>query len=227
MKEIAVDRRQICNYIREKMSDFSKYPVEVVNTEYHHCTLYGDGLSIVMNGILTLSELNRLGVKKYSNDQLKRLSIVDSHVNGIDGISLAVMGLKDLYDNEEEYCPYCNNRLDFLIDSRVHAHRIATNYGNEYISYENIENSMIKAIDIRLLCYIKEKENNIEKLTNDEYIKIIEKYNHIRSIANAIVKQKLDIIMRENSDFKNTNLDLEKIVDSPRLVLRNAEYALK
>jgi hypothetical protein len=227
MKEIAVDRRQICDYIREKMSDFSKYPVEVVNTEYHHCTLYGDGLSIVMNGILTLSELNRLGVKKYSNDQLKRLSIVDSHVNGIDGISLAVMGLKDLYDNEEEYCPYCNNRLDFLIDSQVHAHRIATNYGNEYISYENIENSMIKAVDIRLLCYIKEKENNIEELTNDEYIKITEKYNHIRSIANVIVKQNFDIIMRENSEFKNTYLDLEKIVDSPKLVLRNAEYALK
>ena len=75
--------------------------------------------SIVKHGILSMKDLHNSGINIYSLDALERASNHLSHINGNDGISLAVVGLTDLYKDEDEYDPYKLECVDFVVDDSV------------------------------------------------------------------------------------------------------------
>ena len=220
MEDIAIEDKYIFEYVNDRLMYFINSTVDINNARYHHCSHYEDSLSIIKNGILTLSDLHQLKIKVFSPEELKKFSVTDSHINGIDGVSLAVMGLTDLYENEEEYIPYCINNIDLIIDSRVSANRSSLHFGNEYVSHGSISNKMIRAVDIRLFEYINERLRHPEKINANEYFKIIEKYNFVREIAKEIIQLDLDTKIRENSTSSNINLDLEKLSSTPKLTLK-------
>ena len=220
MEKIAIEDKYIFEYVKNNLIYFVDSTADIANAKYHHSTYYKDALSIIKNGILTLSDLHRLGIKNFSPEELQKFSVTDSHINGIDGVSLAVMGLNDLYENEEEYSPYYSDNVDLIVDSSVSANRMAIHYGNEYISNSSISKEMIRAVDIRLFEYINERMRHPEKINDIEYFKIIEKYNYIREIAQEIMQLDLNIKIRENSTSSNINLDLEKISSMPKLTLK-------
>ena len=220
MEDIAIEDKYIFEYVKYSLMYFINSSVDIAYAKYHRCSHYENSVSIIKHGILTISDLRQLKIKEFSPEALKNFSVTDSHINGIDGVSLAVMGLNDLYENEEEYIPYCINNIDLIIDSRVSANRRTNHYGNEYISHGSISNKMIRAVDIRLFEYINERMRHPEIINDIEYYKIIEKYNYIREIAQEIIQLDLDIRIRENSDFSMMNLDLERISTSPKLTLK-------
>ena len=49
---------------------------------------------------------------------------------------------------------------------------------------------------------------------------ILKKYNHLKNIALEIKKQNLDIPLREMSENSIFELDLNKLVNQPKLVLK-------
>ncbi|MBR3140629.1 MAG: hypothetical protein IKF11_07180, partial [Methanobrevibacter sp.] len=93
----------------------------VENAKYHHTTKYKDASSVCKYGILTLEDLNKRGIRNDSPEFIRRMDDIDSHINGADGISLAVVGLKDLTRDEFEYNPFEPTRVDFLVSSDVRA----------------------------------------------------------------------------------------------------------
>ena len=103
-----------------------------------------------------MEDIKKLGIKEYTPELLEIMKDTESHINGIDAISLAIVGLDDLYPNEDEFNPYSPETVDFLIDSQVQASRSAIHYGNEYLAKESIALDNIKSADIRLLEYISE-----------------------------------------------------------------------
>ena len=198
------------------INSFKVKSIEVNNSIYHHNTSYADASSVLKYGILTVSELNRLGIKKYSSKTLKAWSDTDSHINGIDSISLSVVGLTDLYPSEDEY-DSCNPILvDFNISSDIRAYRTTLHYGNEFLCKNSIEIDKLRAVDVRLLNLIKlissQKSNNSVR-------NLIDSYNCLKNIALAIKESNLDIPFREMSSG-NLTMDIDKVSNTPKLILK-------
>ena len=143
------------------------------------------------------------------------------HVNGCHGISLAVMHL-DLSRNEFEYDPFSEKLVDFLIASDITARRVTTNYGNEYITDDSICTDKFKAIDIRLLSFVKSirEERNVEAFSSSVN-ELIENYNKLRDIARLLKDMKLSIPLREMSFYDNTALDIDKMYDMPKVKVKS------
>lgn len=212
MKEIKLEEKYILEYIKYMISSFKMKPIEVNNAKYHHNTSYSNAQLVLKHGILSVSELNRLGIKKYSPEILNLWSDIESHINGIDSISLSVVGLTDLYEDEFEYNPFSPTDVDLNISSDIRAGRSSIHYGNEFLCREKIGVDKIKSIDIRLLQLI-EKEKNFP-------IKdIISRYNFLRDIALTIKENNLDIPFREMSN-DNYALDIVKVSEMPKLILK-------
>ena len=105
MNEIIIKEKYILEYIRNMLYACS-YAIKNIDDnayQYHHNTAYEYAPSIIKYGILSIEELNSLGIRSYSKDYLKFIDDIESHVNGKDGISLSVTGLTDLYKDEDEY----------------------------------------------------------------------------------------------------------------------------
>lgn len=212
MKKIILEEKYILEYIKDMISSFKMKPLEVNNARYHHNTSYEDAPLTLIHGILSISKQNSLGIKKYSSKILNLFSDIESHANGIDKISLSVVGLTDLYENEFKYDPFSPLNVDLNISSKINAQRFTMNYGNEFLCYNDIEVDEIKAVDIRLLELIQKREYiSIEDIIN--------KYNCLKDIALTIKKQNLDIPFREMSN-DNSTLDIDKISNMPKLILK-------
>lgn len=212
MKEIKLEEKYILEYIKYMISSFKTKSIEVNDAKYHHNTSYSNTPLVLKHGILSVSELNRLGIKQYSPEILNLLSDIESHINGIDSISLSVVGLTDLYSHEFEYNPFNPIEVDLNISCNIKVGRSTLHYGNEYLCYENIGVDKIKSIDIRLLKLL-EKEKNFP-------IKdIINKYNLLRDIALSLKENNLDIPLREMSN-DNSALDITKVSEMPKLILK-------
>ena len=141
---------------------------------------------------------------------------ISSHVNGI---SLSVVGLTDLYKDEDEYDPFIPIYVDFIISSDVVAYRNTTNYGNEFVSMSHISNRFIRAVDFRLLTLINELldsklEGNTEKVNM-----ILAKFNALTKVCENMKKANLDAYVRELS-LKESFLDYEKLAKNPYLKLK-------
>lgn len=207
---ISVDEKNIKEFVNDSISSITLGKRNIENDRYHHNCSYSDAPSIIKNGILSLYDINRLGIKKFSADFLKYVSDIESHINGSDAISLAVVGLTDLYPDEDEYNPFNPELVDFVLSDEIKASRSTINYGNEFLSFKPIFIEKFKAIDIRLRDYLKK--------TND-YKRVIAMYEDLRRIAIAMKDANLDIPLREMSDG-NCCIDIDKAINMPKILIK-------
>ena len=219
MNNILLEERYILEYIKDILHETKKGSSIVNNAKYHHNTDYSDASSICKHGILTMLDLKKLGIKNYTDEFLQKMDDIESHINGIDAVSLSIVGLKDLYPNEEEYNPFNPTQVDFLISDEIKAGRSSVHYGNEFLSYCSIETDKIRSVDIRILKLIELIEKGF--YTNNLSIQnVIDKYNHLKSIALIMKLYELNIPLREMSYQDNSSLDIDKLSSTPRLVLK-------
>lgn len=210
---ILIEEKNSLEYITDMMSSFKIKSIEVNNAKFHHNTSYKTTSLILRYGILSLSEINKLGLRKYSKEFLDRMSDTDSHINGIDEISLSVVGLKDLDPKKFEYNPYNPSVVDLVISSDIKARRSTNHYDNEFLCLDSISNDKIKSVDVRLI-------KLIEKSKNTDSIKdIIEKYNLLRDIAQSIKELNLEMPLRDMSN-ENLTIDIDKASKAPKLILK-------
>lgn len=220
-KNIYLEEKELEEYIEDMFNDFSIKPVYVDSAMYHHNSSYNYSSSIINNGILTLNELNKRGIRKASKEHLELMSDINSHVNGIDGVSLSVTGLTDLYRNEEEYDPLNMFYVDFLVSDEVRACRMSINYGNEFVCFSSIEPEMIKSVDIRLLKYLKCIFKKGSYYYKDQYLTdLVNDYNCLKQISLALKQKHLDIPLRDMSQEDLVMLDIDKIIKTPSIVLK-------
>ena len=215
MESILLEKKHALEYIKKSLYSLKKEFVVIDNAKFHHNTSYKNAPSICKYGILTLSDLKKIGIDNYSESFLNILNDTESHVNGIHSVSLSIPGLKDIRHDEFEYNPFLEDKVDFLIDSNVHALRSSTHYGNEYLVNRSILTSEIKSIDIRLLYLIEKKlnDNDIQELVN--------KYNYLREISKVLVKDNLKISLREMSFSDNFSIDSDELSSYPKLILKH------
>ncbi len=163
MNEKIIREKYALEYIKDILSTYSYALKNVDDAKYHHNAPYKDARFIIKYGILSMEEINKLGIKSYSEEDLNLMDDIESHVNGKDGVSLSIVGLTDLYKDEEEYNPFMPNVVDFLIDNNIKAFRNTIHYGNEFVSESKITSDKIKSADIRLVKYIDSlpKKDNI------------------------------------------------------------------
>lgn len=219
MNNILLEEKYVLEYIKNILDDVKRGTTIVNDAKYHHNTAYCDAASVCEHGILSLRDLNKLGIKNYSEELLQKMDDIESHVNGNSAVSLSVVGLDDLYLDEYEYDPYMPNLVDFLVSSEVQAGRTATHYGNEFLSYKSIENDKLKSVDIRMLKLVELIENGY---SSNKYStqSAIEKYNYLKNIALTMKKLQLDIPLREMSYQDNSSMDIDKLSTVPTLVLK-------
>ena len=222
MEKILLDERHVLDYVEDNIIRCLSERVEVYDDKFHHNTKYKDALSIIKNGILSPSELSKLGIDVYSDEVLSVMGDIESHANGSESISLAVVGLTDLMPDEFEYNSFSEKLVDFLIASDITARRVTTNYGNEYITDDSICTDKFKAIDIRLLSFVKSirEERNIEAFSSSVN-ELIENYNKLRDMARLLKDMKLSIPLREMSFYDNTALDIDKMYDMPKVKVKS------
>lgn len=209
-----LETKFIKEYIEDTLSSNLYRGSEIKKARYHHNSHYDRVPSILKNSILSIRKLQELKLIQLTEKQMEILDDSTSHINGIDGISLSVVGLDDLSKNEEEYNPFHSHYVDFIISNEVCARRCTRHYGNEYIAQEPIELSHIKAIDFRLLQFMQEQYVNISDFLYEDFIA---KYNTIIKVAKRIKSKNLDIMIREMS-HSSRNLDIEKVSKLPYLV---------
>ena len=121
MNEVIIKEKYVLKYIRDMLYACS-YAIKNKGDktyQYHHNTAYEYAPSIIEHGILSMEELNSLGIRSYSKEYLNFIDDIESHVNGKDGISLSVTGLTDLYKNEDEFDPCQSDIVDFLVDENI------------------------------------------------------------------------------------------------------------
>ena len=222
MEKILLDERHVLDYVEDNIIRCLSERVEVYDDKFHHNTKYKDALSIIKNGILSPSELSKLGIDVYSDEVLSVMGDIESHANGSESISLAVVGLTDLMPDEFEYNPFSEKLVDFLIASDITARRVTTNYGNEYITDDSICTDKFKAIDIRLLSFVNSirEERNVEAFSSS-INELIENYNKLRDMARLLKDMKLSIPLREMSFYDNTALDIDKMYDMPKVKVKS------
>ena len=216
MNEKIIREKYALEYIRDILSTYSYALKNVDNAKYHHNAPYKDAPLIIKYGVLSMENINKFGIRSYSEDDLILMDDRESHVNGRNGVSLSIVGLTDLYAGEEEYDPFTTEMIDFLIDNNIRAFRSTIHYGNEFVSEGKITSDKIKSADIRLIKYIqdllKKGRGNIEDAVN--------KYNNFILMSKEIINSNKDIQIREMSDGFNKTIDTLKISEEPRLILK-------
>ncbi len=208
MNKINFNTNETVDYIADRLYTVRQELLTIKDAKFHHNTSYQNAPLVCEHGILTLLDLNKLGIRNDSLEMLERLNDNESHINGNNGVSLSVVGLTDLYKDEFEYDPFNPKFVDILLSSQVRAYRNSRHYGNEYISSKSIEVDKIKAIDVRMLEYI-DKCNDKEEL--------IDMYNNLIEVARIISNNNLDIQLREMSYSDNFSLSTTKLALSKKL----------
>lgn len=219
MSYIELDDEHLIEYITDMISTFRENVLYVQNARYHHTTKYKDAASVCKYGILTLEDLNRWGIRNDSPEFIRRMDDIDSHINGADGISLAVVGLPDIYPDEHEYNPYEPTRVDFLVSSDVRARRVSTHYGNEFIHTGSINLADIESVDIRILELIR-KSQEIGIGIPHSLLKEI--YNYLIEISIALTNNGYNIPLREMSEYEGYKLNLVKASKTEKIKIKQA-----
>jgi len=221
MNKVVLKEKYILEYIKNMLYTYS-YSIKNMqddNYQYHHNTDYEYAPSIIKYGILSMEDINNMGIKSYTEEDLKLMDDTESHINGKDGISLSIVGLTDLYRDEIEYDPYKPSSVDFLIDENVKTFRNTIHYGNEFISERKISTDKIISADIRIMEYI----NNLEENDKESIINAVTKYNQIIEMAKEIVKSESNMQIREMSEGVNRKIDVGKMSEMPKLLIKNKD----
>ena len=180
MSDIKLDRCDVVDYVKNTLDNSKTNFDHVTGAKYHHNTKYCDASSVIRFGILTMSELNRLKLRHDSPESLKIMNDTLSQVNGLNGVSLAVTGLDDLYPDEDEFDPFLSDAVDFRIADTLSPRpgRDSTKYGNEFIYPGVVRPEEFRAIDIRILEYIEQLENNVSNMGSRSIEELKNNYNN-------------------------------------------------
>lgn len=216
MDKMIIREKYALEYIKDTLSTYSYALKNVDGAKYHHNAAYKDAPLIIRHGILSMEEINKLGIRSYSEEDLTLMDDRESHVNGRNGVSLSIVGLTDLYRGEEEYNPFMDSVVDFLIDNNIKAFRNSIHYGNEFVSENKITSDKIKSADIRLIKHIE----SLSKRNDIDIIDIVNKYNNLILMSKEIISGNKNIQIREMSDNFNRTIDTLKISEEPRLILK-------
>lgn len=220
MSDIKLDRCDVVNYVKTTLDNSKTNFDEVTDAKYHHNTKYCDASSVIRLGILTMSELNKLKLRHDSPESLKVMNDTLSQVNGLDGVSLAVTGLDDLYPDEDEFDPFLSDAVDFRIADTLSPRpgRDSTKYGNEFIYRGIIKPEEFRAIDIRILEYIEQLENNVSNMGSRSIEELKNNYNNLLDMLKVLKDANLDVPVRET--FGGFSIDKEKMSECPRIVIK-------
>lgn len=220
MSDIKLDRCDVVNYVKNTLDNSKTNFDEVTDAKYHHNTKYCDASSVIRLGILTMSELNKLKLRHDSPESLKVMNDTLSQVNGLDGVSLAVTGLDDLYPDEDEFDPFLSDAVDFRIADTLSPRpgRDSTKYGNEFIYRGIIKPEEFRAIDIRILEYIEQLENNVSNMGSRSIEELKNNYNNLLDMLKVLNDANLDVPVRET--FGGFSIDKEKMSECPRIVIK-------
>lgn len=221
MQRIILESEHVLDYVEDNITSCLTGKVIVEDDKFHHNTKYKDAISVIENGILTPSELNKLGIEGFDNDTIKAMDDIESHANGSESISLAVVGLQDLHPDEFEYNPFSIKQVDILITSEIRARRISTNYGNEFLSDESIDVDKFRAIDTRLLAFVQTIKDKVNEESFDNSVsELLHNYNKLRDIAYLLKRKKLDVPLREMSGNEALAIDVDKIASMPKVKIK-------
>ncbi len=220
MSDIKLDRCDVVNYVKNTLNNSKTNFDEVTDAKYHHNTKYCDASSVIRLGILTMSELNKLKLRHDSPESLKVMNDTLSQVNGLDGVSLAVTGLDDLYPDEDEFDPFLSDAVDFRIADTLSPRpgRDSTKYGNEFVYRGIIKPEEFRAIDIRILEYIEQLENNVSNMGSRSIEELKNNYNNLLDMLKVLKDANLDVPVRET--FGGFSIDKEKMSECPRIVIK-------
>lgn len=219
MENVILEKKEVLDYVETSIEDVISTPIEVIDDKFHHNTRYEDTISIVENGILSGKEQNKIGL--ISDETLELFDDTESHANGSESISLAVVGMTDLNPDEFEYNPFCEKNVDILITSDISARRVSTNYGNEYLSDESIMNDKFRAIDTRLLAYIAAiRMSTVREPVDVSITQVLKNYNNLKELANVLKVKSLDIPLREMSTNQGTSIDIDKLSSMPKVKMK-------
>lgn len=221
MAEIILDEKEVKGYIKSIINDCVIGRIHMEKDLYHHNTSYKLAPSVIKHGILSIEGMNKKGIKQYSEEILDRMDDISSHVNGKNGVSLSVVGLTDLYPDENEYDPCRDDAVDFLVTREIKTYRMTIHYGNEYVT-RDINPDKILSLDIRLLNCLGRLELKTQKSLEGDYIRnIIEKYNHLLEIAMTLKQTNSYIPIREMSNNDDLSLDIEKLSQTSKILIKN------
>jgi hypothetical protein len=220
MSDIKLDRCDVVDYVKNTLDNSKTNFDHVTGAKYHHNTKYCDASSVIRFGILTMSELNRLKLRHDSPESLKIMNDTLSQVNGLNGVSLAVTGLDDLYPDEDEFDPFLSDAVDFRIADTISPRpgRNSTKYGNEFIYPGVVRPEEFRAIDIRILEYIEQLENNVSNMGSRSIEELKNNYNNLLDMLKVLKDANLDIPVRET--FGGFSIDKEKMSECPRIVIK-------
>lgn len=220
MSDIKLDRSDVVDYVKNTLDNSKTNFDHVTDAKYHHNTKYCDASSVIRFGILTMSELNILKLRHDSPESLKIMNDTLSQVNGLNGVSLAVTGLDDLYPDEDEFDPFLSDAVDFRIADTLSPRpgRDSTKYGNEFIYRGIIKPEEFRAIDIRILEYIEQLENNVSNMGSRSIEELKNNYNNLLDMLKVLKDANLDIPVRET--FGGFSIDKEKMSECPRIVIK-------
>ncbi len=221
--ETKVSEKYIFKYIRDSLESFKTKEILINHARYHHNCLYRQAPSIIRRGILSLEELQKLGILELSTRELNNYDDIESHVNGTRYVSVSVQGLTDLYPYEEEFLSNRPSDIDFVISNRIVAGRNTFNYGNEFLVKSRINPEDIISLDIRLIKYLEENYKTYQPNSKKHQIilkEIIERYNYLHDIAQTLIDTNSSILLREMSN-ENTkqSLDIIKITTSSKILI--------
>ena len=215
MDNLEVNTNEIFDFIIDTLYETRMELSMVDNIKFHHNTSYQNAPLVCEYGILTLLDLNKFGIRNDSKELLERYNDIESHINGTDGISLAVMGLTDLYKDESEYNPFEPRFVDITLSDELTAYRNTYHYGNEYICNKSIGVDKIQTIDMRIIEYIDRCR------TNEDLKELIDMYNNSIKISKTINQNNLSILLREMSYNDKFIIDTKKLALAKHIIIDN------
>lgn len=213
-KEILVEQKDILVAINDLLNDVIMKKRKKLNDElFHHGTSYNVAPSIIRNGILTINDLQRKGIRNFSDDELEYYNNY-FHVNGTDCVSLAK---RKIEVGEDFFESWCFDNIDFLIDKKIPVSQEFVSYCNEFIHKGSISFRKVKAIDIRL-----RKMIDYYKKFPSSYLlnSIINDYNLLSVIAKELIKLEREPYLREMSDEAGTLINISKTAGLPRIKIK-------
>ena len=96
--------------------------------------------------------------------------------------------------------------------------RDSTKYGNEFIYRGIIKPEEFRAIDIRILEYIEQLENNVSNMGSRSIEELKNNYNNLLDMLKVLKDVNLDIPVRET--FGGFSIDKEKMSECSRIVIK-------
>ena len=200
------------------------------DTKFHHQLDIEKVPSAIEHGILSYKLYKKNVDKKELTEKEKYIFSDDSHVNGLDCISLSTMeiDLDKMYENEMLWGTYSTISPDIIVSKKVNPFHVTSNYYNEFLVSDMIPVEMFNSIDVRLLRIINYNFFLKEQNLKENRVKILLKYYEgVRNIALEMKKQGLDIPLREVSSIKGVGeddkaltLDKDMVINLPKLILK-------